>query len=185
LYKVKGVIEDVPGNTHLKFKVLLSRLSLATLKPWYTDERWGNNNEYTYILTTPGTDVAALNAKIAGMAASMKGLEEELPVAGPIKEIHLYSDRAYEPEPTGNADIVLYFSVIAVFIIAIAWINYINLSTARSVERAREVGIRKVMGWTSVRRWLLMPISLMFQTPHSTIHNKHSVLNYYARAMLQ
>lgn len=146
LYKVKAVIADVPSNTHLKFTALLSRLSLATLKPWYPDDKWYNNNEYTYILTTPGTSLEELNTKIAALAAPMKELEEELPVAGPIKEIHLYSDRAYEPEPTGNAQTVFFFSIIALFIIVIAWVNYINLSTARSVERAREVGIRKVMG---------------------------------------
>ncbi|HZY80080.1 MAG TPA: ABC transporter permease [Cyclobacteriaceae bacterium] len=146
LYKIKGVITDVPGNTHLKFTALLSRLSLATLKPWYPDDKWNNNNEYTYILTTPGTDLNALNAKFNDIASSMSELEEERFEAGPIKDIHLYSDRAYEPEPTGNARIVFYFSFIAAFIIAIAWVNYINLSTARAVERAREVGIRKVMG---------------------------------------
>ncbi len=154
MYKIKAVIADIPGNTHLKFTALLSRLSLATLKPWYPDDKYNNNNEYTYILTAPGTDLGALNKKFADLAASMPEFDEESFEAGAITDIHLYSNRAYEPEPTGNANIVLYFTFIAAFVIAIAWVNYINLSTARAVERAREVGIRKVMG--SLRKQLIL-----------------------------
>ena len=153
LYRVKAVIADVPGNTHLKFTALLSRRSLATLKPWYPDDKYNNNNEYTYILTAPGTDLVALNKKFTNLAASMPEFDDERFEAGPIKDIHLYSKRAYEPEPTGNANIVFYFTFIAIFVITIAWVNYVNLSTARAVERAREVGIRKVMG--SLRKQLI------------------------------
>ena len=148
IYRVSAVIADVPPNTHLKFSFLLSRLSLKTLKPWYPDDRWDNNNEFTFVLTVPGTDLESFNRKLATLTTTeLKDiLTQERFVANPIKDIHLYSTMAYEPEPTGNGKIVYYFSLIAIFIIAIAWVNYINLSTARAVERAREVGIRKVMG---------------------------------------
>lgn len=147
-YQVKAVMADVPANTHLKFSFLLSRLSLKTLKPWYPDDAWRNNNEYTYVLTRPGTNLAGLNKKLEVL--SVTELKDFLPqeriVAEPINDIHLYSNNPYDPEPGGNAQTVYYFTLIALFIIAIAWVNYVNLSTARAVERAREVGIRKVMG---------------------------------------
>jgi putative ABC transport system permease protein len=147
-FQIKAVIADVPANTHLKFSFLLSRLSFKTVKPWYPDDRWHNNNEYTYVLTVPGTDLKAFNMKLMDLWSSeLKNIvPEERFVAEPINDIHLYSNNPYDPEPGGNAQAVYYFTLIALFIIAIAWINYVNLSTARAVERAREVGIRKVMG---------------------------------------
>jgi putative ABC transport system permease protein len=155
-YRIKAVIADVPENTHLKFSFLLSRLSLATLKPWYPDDKWNNNNEFTYVLTQPGTDLASFNKKLATLTATeLKDvITHERFVAERIGDIHLYSaNKSYEPEPAGDAKVVYYFSLIALFIIAIAWVNYVNLATARAVERAREVGIRKVMG--SLKRQLV------------------------------
>jgi putative ABC transport system permease protein len=148
LYRIKGVMADLAPNTHLKFSFLLSRLSLKTLKPWYPDDAWNNNNEYTYVRVTPGTDAAAFNEKLSAFwATDLKDiLPQERFIAEPIKRIHLYSTNMYEPEAAGNAQAVYYFTIIALFIIAIAWINYVNLSTARAVERAKEVGIRKVLG---------------------------------------
>ncbi|MBT1687181.1 ABC transporter permease [Dawidia soli] len=147
-YRVKAVIADPPPNTHIKFTFLLSRLSFKTLKPWYPDDKWNNNNEYTYILTTPGTDLEQLNKKLHALTATeLKGiLEQEYFVAERIKDIHLHSNKAYEPEPPGDIKAVYYLSFIAIFLIVIAWVNYLNLSTARAMERAREVGVRKVMG---------------------------------------
>jgi putative ABC transport system permease protein len=148
LYRIKAVIADLPPNTHLKFSFLLSRLSLKTLKPWYPDDKWNNNNEYTYVLTVDGTNVDAFNRKLTSLSTSE--LKDVIPqerfVAEPITDIHLYSNNEYEPEAGGNAQAVYYFTLIALFIIAIAWVNYVNLSTARAAERAREVGVRKVMG---------------------------------------
>lgn len=147
-YRVKAIIADPPPNTHLKFSFLLSRLSLKTLMPWYPDDKWTNNNEYTYVLTAPGTDLERFNKKLKALTASVLKdvLSQELFVGERIKDIHLYSNKAYEPEPNGSSRVVYYFSLIAVFLLLIAWVNYLNLSTARAVERAREVGVRKVMG---------------------------------------
>ena len=148
LFRIKAVIADVPANTHLKFSFLLSRLSFKTVKPWYPDDKWHNNNEYTYVLTLPGTDLQAFNEKLKTLSATeLKSvIPDERIIAEPIKNIHLYSDNPYDPEPGGSAQSVYYLTLIALFIIAIAWVNYVNLSTARAIERAREVGIRKVMG---------------------------------------
>lgn len=155
-FQIKAVIADLPPNTHLKFSFLLSRLSFPVVKSWYRDDLWNNNNEFTYILTVPGTDVSALNNKLSELTTKdLRGVVSDVRfVAEPIKDIHLYSDKSYEPEPGGNSEVVNYLAIIAVFIIAIAWVNYVNLSTARAVGRAREVGIRKVMG--SARRQLIM-----------------------------
>jgi putative ABC transport system permease protein len=154
-FRVKAVVADSPPNTHLKFSFLLSRLSFPVVKPWYPDDKWGNNNEFTFVLTVPGTDVGNFNKRLNDLTMKeLKGLvEEERFIAEPIKDIHLYSDKSYEPEAGGSSEAVYYLIVIALFIIAIAWVNYVNLSTARAVERAREVGIRKVMG--SLKRQLI------------------------------
>jgi len=155
-YRVKAVIADLPANTHLKFSFLLSRLSLKTLKPWYPDDRWNNNNEFTYVLTVPGTNLGTFNQKLEALTITeLKGeIDDERFTAESIQGIHLHSNKSYEPEANGSAQVVYYFTLIAAFIIVIAWVNYINLSTARAVERAREVGIRKVMG--SVKRHLIL-----------------------------
>lgn len=154
LYHVTAVMADLPPNTHLKFNALLSHETIVKTRPRYTSEPWSGNNEYTYLLMQPGTDLAAFNDKLAQFAISLKDkVGDERFKAEPIKDIHLHSNKTYEPEVNGNARVVYFLLIIAIFIIALAWVNYINLSTARALERAREVGIRKVMG--SLRRQLV------------------------------
>jgi putative ABC transport system permease protein len=95
----------------------------------------------------PGTDLGSFNEKLTQLSVELKDkIGEERFVAEPINDIHLYSHKTFEPEVNGNAEVVYFLLIIAIFIIIIAWVNYVNLSTARAVERAREVGIRKVMG---------------------------------------
>jgi putative ABC transport system permease protein len=156
VYQITAVMADVPINTHLKFHTLLSHKTLNALYPnWYKDDSWGGNNEYTYLLMAPGTDVANFNEKLVQYAISLKDkIGNERFVAQPIKDIHLYSNKSFEPEVNGNAKVVHFLLAIAVFILVIAWVNYVNLSTAKAIERAREVGIRKVMG--SVRFQLIL-----------------------------
>ena len=148
IYHITSVIDDMPANTHLKFSILLSHATLAKKYDWYKEaDNWGGNNEYTYLLIAPGTDLISFNKKVWNISASLKDkIGESKYVAEPIKDIHLYSHKTYEPEVNGNAKVVYFLAIIAAFIIIIAWVNYINLSTARAVERSREVGIRKVMG---------------------------------------
>lgn len=154
LYKIAAVIEDLPPNTHLKFNILLSHATLYKMFEWYRDDSWSGNNEYTYLLMAPGTDLPTFNRKLEELSIAMKDkIGDERFVAEPIKTIHLYSDKTFEPEVNGNARAVYFLLVIAVFIIVIAWVNYINLATARAMERGREVGIRKVMG--SIRAQLV------------------------------
>ncbi|RDC65551.1 ABC transporter permease [Adhaeribacter pallidiroseus] len=144
---VTGVIADVPENTHLKFDILIS---FATLKQWGEPfDDWGGNNDYTYLWMAPHTDLNQFNQKLVLFSKSR--LKHEIAVAEPLKVIHLHSHKSYEPEENGNAGTVYFLLGIAGIIILIAWINYVNLSTARAVGRAKEVGIRKVIGSTHWR----------------------------------
>ena len=147
LYEVTGIMKDLPYNTHLKFNTLLSHITLPAMYEWYKEDSWNGNNEYTYLQMEPGTNLATFNNKLVAFAKSLKDkIGTERFVAEPIKDIHLYSNKSFEPEVNGSAKTVYSLLIIAIFIIVIAWVNYINLSTARAIERAKEVGIRKVMG---------------------------------------
>jgi putative ABC transport system permease protein len=148
LYKITAVIEDVPANTHLKFDFLLSHSTLPKINSNYTDHSWeSGNNEFTYLLMTAGTDVKVFNGKLKDLSISLKDkINEDRFSAEPIKDIHLYSNKTFEPDVNGSARSVYALLIIAIFIIGLAWVNYINLSTAKAIERAREVGVRKVMG---------------------------------------
>ncbi|SIN74310.1 ABC transporter permease [Chitinophaga niabensis] len=141
---VTGVFKDIPENTHLKFDLLIP-FSLVT-KTDSTLNNWSSNNNFTYVELVPGASPAALNQKL--LALSKQRLKDEILTAGPIKDIHLYSKRTYEPEPPGNAGTVKFLLLIAILILVIGSVNYVNLTTARSSERLKEAGIRKVLGST-------------------------------------
>ncbi len=141
-FKITGVIKDVPANTHLKFDFLVS---FKMLESWGTDlNSWSGNNNYTYLLLKPGTDRAQFNDKLK--LFSKKRLKQEIVTAEPIKSIHLYSNKTFEPDINGNARTVNFLLMIALLIIFIGSANYINLTTARAAEKTREAGLRKVLG---------------------------------------
>jgi putative ABC transport system permease protein len=148
LYKITAVLEDVPANTHLKFDFLLSHATYPRINKNYTDDSWDSgNNEFTYLLMTSGTDVTVFNKKLKDLSVSLKEkINDDRFSAETMKDIHLYSHKTFEPDVNGSARIVYALLGIAFFIIGLAWVNYINLSTAKAMERAREVGVRKVMG---------------------------------------
>jgi putative ABC transport system permease protein len=152
-YTVSGVIEDPPRNFHLKINYLLSFASLT--KNWipYRFENFINQQYITYIKLRPGTDVAALEAKFPGFIAKYADPKTKpegfsyLPHLQRIKDIHLHSsDFQWEIAQRGNAQMVYILTVTAVLILVIACLNFINLSTARSIKRMKEVGVRKVVG---------------------------------------
>lgn len=154
LVKVTGVFKTLPENTHLKFDVLFSYKTLYGRNeraPARYNLSWQRKDMYTFISVQPGTDIAALEAKLPAIVDKYNPQlktqnRRDVLSLQPLKSIHLHSDLAEEPEPNGNARIVSFLALIGFFVLAIAWINYINLSTARAVERAREVGVRKVVG---------------------------------------
>jgi len=147
VYEVTGVIEDVPTNSHFRFDALASRNNLPKQLG-----NWGNFGIFTYLLFPEDFDVKAFETKMQGMYdAYMKTIFEAMKIKieyilEPITKIHLYSTNAGEPEPTGSITYVYIFAIVALFLVLIAGMNYMNLATARSARRAREVGLRKVVG---------------------------------------
>ena len=154
IYTVTAVIEDVPKNSHVLFDGLISRNTLPL-----QIGSWGNFGVYTYLLLREGEDPLQFQEKLQEMydrymATIFEGIgitvEYELMQ---LTRIHLYSDNAGEPQPTGSIQYVIIFSIVAFFLLLIATLNYINLATARSAKRAREISLRKVIG--SNRRLLI------------------------------
>ena len=154
LCEVTGVFEDIPENTHLKFDILFSYSTLYGRGDWAPErygQTWRRKDMYTYVLLQQGTDAEALEKKLPEIVDKYSpGLAEQnrkdVLKLQAIGDIHLRSNLAEEAEANGDERIVNFLSIIAVFIMVIAWVNYINLSTAKAMERAGEVGIRKVMG---------------------------------------
>lgn len=163
-YKVTAVVRDMPINTHLKFEVLLSFVTFVKLTSPEAETTLDWDAFFTYVLLRPDADPKIVEAKIAKAVEKkagekMKQTNEAVVYhLQPLKDIHLYSNYMFEAEVNGNGKSVRFLLIISIFIIVIAWINYINLSTARSLDRAREVGIRKVMGsyrFQLIRQFLL------------------------------
>jgi len=159
LYKITAVIKDIPENSHFHFDFLFSMKNV--------EYNWGqltSHNFYTYIRLKKGTDPKAfeknfdqyIDKYVLPEAKQFMNINsmEEFKKAGnslvyslmPLTDIHLHSNRSFELSPSGNIQYVYIFSAVALFILMIACINFMNLTTARSANRAREVGIRKVLG---------------------------------------
>ena len=165
-YIVKAVVKDMPSNAHLSFHILCNYnkyIQLAKASDRDAQNAWDWSDFYTYVLLKPGTDVSALQAKLPvfaqrhmGAMMKQKGFVVAFQVE-PVKDIHLRSRYDYEMPGNGNLTYLKYLGIAAFFILIIAWINYINLSTARALDRAKEVGVRKVIGagkWQLVRQFL-------------------------------
>lgn len=155
-FQVRGLMADTPDNSHFQVDFLAS---MRPVNDFYGGEEqmmqnFGSNNFSTYLLLAKGVDIKEFEAKLpelidrhmgenqAGVAAS-KGTRLQL---WPITDIHLHSNLDSEIEPNGNIDYVYTYLAVALFILLIACINFMNLSTARSSLRSMEVGLRKVMG---------------------------------------
>jgi putative ABC transport system permease protein len=153
-FSVSGVFRDMPAQSHFHLDVLCSFASF----PSYQEANWGVNSFKTYLLLKKGARVDALAAKLKTIvkthmfhspaeydAVLAKGNSTTFPLQA-LTAIHLNSRLLWEFEANGSGTTVTFFFLIAVFIFLIAVINYVNLSTARSAGRAREVGIRKTVG---------------------------------------
>ena len=152
LYKITGVIEDVPNNSHLRFDMLISGATILKGNQNGGFNNWGNFNNFTYVLLKPGANVTAFNKKLESMYKKyVEPIFAQFNVTmkydvQPITSIHLHSKLEHEPEELGNMSYIWIFSAVAFFMLLIACINYMNLTTARSARRAKEIGIRKVTG---------------------------------------
>lgn len=146
---VSAVVRDLPNNTHMAFQVLGSMDAVPLMMGPEELESWGSNNYYTYARLPAGYDPANLEAQFNDFlvrhwsedaeSSSRLGLQR-------IQDIHLTSDRSGEWRANGSITVVYTFSAVAFFVLLIACINFMNLTTARSTQRAREVGVRKVVG---------------------------------------
>ena len=148
---ITAVMKDIPGNSQIQADVIVS---MSSSKMVYgnpsSDSEWTNHNYYTYLLLKPNTDAKALEKKFPAFMETHRGaLSRQLQMfealsLEPLRDVYLKSTR--DGFVTGNINNVYIFSIVAIFILLIACINFINLTTARSAERAKEVGIRKVVG---------------------------------------
>lgn len=148
--KVTGVMKDIPENSLIKGEMFLSMTTMTQRFNRGIDDEWGNFGATTYLLLKPGADSKGLEKKMpafmerhAGKFMRESKMSYKL-FLEPLLEVHLHSERDV-PEK-GSMNNVYIFSVVAAFILLIACINFINLTTARSAERAKEVGIRKAVG---------------------------------------
>jgi putative ABC transport system permease protein len=153
-FLVTGVTANVPANSHIQFDMLFSFATYAKLDRNFSyDNGWGNINMHNYILVKEGTDEKALQAKVSNLysqhaAAMLKEWGSEAQVKlRPLSGVYLHAS-SNEFGPVGSMDRVYLVAGIGVFVILLACINFINLTTARSVYRAKEVGLRKVVGST-------------------------------------
>lgn len=157
-YIIGGVIEDFPENTHIDYEMFIT---MTGREFWRGEQNyWGAQNYPTYVLVKPGTDIKALEDKLHTIAVNYilprlirdgeVGAEEEVKNISyqlqPVTDIHLLSGDIHDTNVNSDVKFVWLFGIIAIFIMVIASINFINLSTAKSANRAKEVGLRKVVG---------------------------------------
>ena len=147
-FKVTGIMADFPPNSHFRANALLSFATFIKFSGGPL-ENWGWNDFYTYIALAPGTDYKQFESKLPEFVLKYKGKASgDRMIVQPLTDIHLHSNVGFELNANGSAETVYFLSVISVVILIIAWVNYINLSTARAGNRAREIGVRKVNGAT-------------------------------------
>ena len=147
-YTVTGIMKDVPSNSHFSFDVLMSMSSFYQTRPGIFDS-WGYVDFYTYFLVPDQFNLPSFQSKIPGFLKKHITLTDDYYYNlrfEPLKDAYLYSKAGRQPGVTGNLNNIYVFAFVGLFILIIACINFMNLATARSLERAREVGIRKVIG---------------------------------------
>jgi len=150
-YTVTGVCSDIPENSHLQFDALVSYSTLVSPENHGADDSWTWSDMRHYLVLKPGADYKALEGKFDDFSEryfkgdKVSGSVEKF-FLQPLKDAHLYSDYEYDIAKVASGKAVWAMLIVAGFILLIAWVNYINLTTSRALERAKEVGLRKVMG---------------------------------------
>lgn len=157
-YRITGVMKDIPQNAQFHSNIIISVQTFEKLYQGF-DDNWGNFGCFTYLLLKPGADPRSLEARLvpfvnekAAAVTKSTGMTYILHLQ-PLLDVHLGPtlNNYGTGEPTGSKTNVTIFSVVAIFILIIACINFVNLTTARAAERAREVGIRKTIGAVRVQ----------------------------------
>ncbi len=153
-FLITGITKDVPKNSHITFSILISHSTLKEGGDDSSETSWGWYDHNTYVSLKPGTDAEAFDARFNEWLLNERGerfkeynYSQTFPLQA-ITDIHLGAEYLQEsqPEEKGDAQSVYILGVLAIFILVIAWVNYINLASAKSLERAKEVGVRKVLG---------------------------------------
>jgi putative ABC transport system permease protein len=149
---VTGIFKDVPKNSTMQFNYLISWATCSK----FEQDFWYLHESYTFLKLKPGVSPQSIQAQFPALAErykngpSLKDLKWAITLV-PITDIHLNPAKQYELEVKGNRTAIKFLSIIAYVILLIACVNYINLSTAKAIDRAREVGIRKVNGANSLQ----------------------------------
>jgi len=200
---VTGVIKDVPSNAHFHFDFLVSVRKFSG----NIDNNWNWYNFYTYFKTKPNTNGASLNKKIQDIYKNHVTDGKNIFYTQALNDIHLTSHLKWELEPNSDRLYVKVFTIIALFILLIAAINYVNLATAKASVRAKEIGVRKVSGafrsslirqfllesvitcaiaavFAIVIAQLLLPIANSITQKQLTVTGNPSVISYVAAAAL-
>ena len=148
-YRIAGVIKDNPSNSSFPFDVLIP------IEAWHADSnrlkedmQWGNYQFQTYIKLRPGVDTGGSNKAINSIVANNSSDRGKVVMSlTPLKELHFETDLTHGSQiPRSNRKTVYIFSILGSFLLLIACINYVNLTTARATERAKEIGVRKLIG---------------------------------------
>ncbi|QHW00106.1 ABC transporter permease [Spirosoma endbachense] len=150
LLEIVGVVADSPANTHLKFDMLFSYPTLRSDFGQQEDD-WSSNNVFTYLQLAENTSYDRFTKSLAAFSDRLlteKKITSERVIGQKISEIHLYSHKTYENEPNGEARSVYVLLGVAFLVLLSALVNYVNLTTAKALDRAREMGLRKVVGST-------------------------------------
>ena len=145
-YEVTGIMEDIPRNSHLQFECVIPFKKLEEFGR--SVNNWKPNSFYTYIMLRKGVSEKEFNKKILNFKREHYPDCRDFLYLQPLTKIHLYSDLGYDISGHGDIKYVIIFSLVAGFVLLIACINFMNLTTARSGNRAKEVGLRKVVGAT-------------------------------------
>ena len=145
-FRITGVFEDLPDNSSLQFDFVLPMAEFLPRNEWA--ENWGSAGLRLFVRLKPGADYQVLNEKIRDVIRENKGFADATPFLQPFTDMRLHSDFEGGNLVGGRITYVRIFSVMAVFLLLIACINFMNLATARSAKRAKEVGVRKTIGAT-------------------------------------
>ncbi|WP_339753181.1 ABC transporter permease [Algoriphagus aquimarinus] len=143
-FEVKAVIKDLPKNTDFPFTAFLPFKKLEAMD--WADDYWGNNSYRTFTMLNEGTDLAAFNQKFNDFTAKNSEMKEVSDFLFPIGDLHLYSKFENGKSVGGKIEMIRMFGIVSIIVLLIAAINFVNLSTAQSDKRSKEVGIRKISG---------------------------------------
>jgi putative ABC transport system permease protein len=150
LFEIVGVMPDSPANSHLKLDMAFSYATMISDFGEYEDN-WESNNAYTYVQLAENTRYDAFTKSLAGFSDRLireKKISNERVIGQKIGDIHLYSHKTFETEANGDARSVYFLLGVAILVLLSAFVNYVNLTTSKALDRAREIGVRKAVGST-------------------------------------